>query len=485
MANHNKTLLAALIGLGVVLGSPLVGHADDAAVGVHAEIDADRLFTLKVLPLLKEKCFGCHGGDPEDIRGDYDLLSRAGMLKGGESEEPSVIPGKPEESSLYQAVMWEGYEMPPKENDRLTQEETEYIRKWIKAGAPWPDRETQLAITKAEWAVRENADGVIVDTSGGLSDDWTFRRYDPTAIWAFRPVDSIDIDKVKLANQHPVDFFIQRKLSEASLKSADQADPRILIRRASFDLIGLPPNPAEVNQFLAAWESDSQKAWEDLIDRLLASPHYGERWGQHWLDVTRYADTAGYSNDYERSNMWRYRDYVIRALNNDKPYDQFVVEQLAGDELWEQQSEGARNPELLVASSFLRIGPWDPAMVKTPEARQIYVDDVVNAVGQTFLATTMRCFKCHDHKFDPLPTRDYYRVYAAFAGTQLAERPALFLPEENVDGFEEGEAEVRRLLEFATSEKKKLVEKREAAARKWYREHDLPYKNRGRRPPTR
>ncbi len=196
----------------------------------------------------------------------------------------------------------------------------------------------------------------------------------------------------------------------------------------------------------------------NLIDRLLASPHYGERWAQHWFDVTRYADTGGMANDFERSNMWRYRDYVIRAFNDDKPYDQFVVEQLAGDELADvaalerlggdeaaladvrkrgDYTEG--KPEWIVATGFLRMGPWDNAMVSEAEARQIYLDDLVNNVGQTFLSTTMRCFKCHDHKFDPLPTRDYYRFYAAFSGDADGGTAApASLPEENRDGFEEG-----------------------------------------------
>ncbi|MGB1790625.1 MAG: DUF1549 domain-containing protein, partial [Limisphaerales bacterium] len=191
----------------------------------------------------------------------------------------------------------------------------------------------------------------------------------------------------------------------AGFARAPQADSRTLVKRAYYDLTGLPPTPFEIIQFRQAWDKDPVQAWAALIDRLLASPHYGERWGQHWLDVARYADTGGYSNDYERSNMWRYRDYVIRAFNEDES-------------------------EQLVASSFLRMGPWDPAMVKKPQARQIYLDDVVNAVGETFLSTTMRCFKCHDHKFDPLPTRDYYRMYAVFEPTQLAERPAPFFEKE-------------------------------------------------------
>ena len=230
------------------------------------------------------------------------------------------------------------------------------------------------------------------------------------------------------------------KLKEAETKPAPQADSMVLLRRASFDLTGLPPSPQETARFKNEWKADPEKAWSGLIDRLLESPDYGERWAQHWLDVARYADTGGMSNDYERSNAWRYRDYVIRAFNEDKPYNDFIIEQLAGDELAdlsvaERKGEdkvhatrlkgdyNQQEAEWIVASGFLRMGAWDNAMVKQPEARQIYLDDVVNSVGQTFLATTMRCLKCHDHKFDPLPTKDYYRMYSAFASTQMAERP--------------------------------------------------------------
>lgn len=444
--------------------------------------DANRLFTLKVLPLLKVKCFGCHGSDPDDVRGDYDLLTREGMLKGGESEEPSIVPGKPEESPLYQAVLWEGYEMPPKENDRLTKQETEYIRKWIAAGAPWPDEATQLRIKKKEWSVRENDDGVIVDTSGGLADDWTYRRYQPEDIWAFQPLQVIDVTPRVAPGLNPIDDFIRRRIEEAGLTASTEADARTLIRRVTCDLTGLPPTPREVNDFERAWRANRGKAWNDLIDRLLASDHYGERQAQHWLDVVRYADTGGFSNDYERSNAWRYRDYVIRSFNSDKPFNQFVVEQLAGDELVERQNdeEGKQNllpSEALIATGFLRMGPWGTAMIPQNEARQIYLDDLVHNVGQTFLAMPMRCCKCHDHKFDPIPTRDYYSMYSAFATTQPAEMPAEFLPEENLNGFAEKRALVAELLAFARAELKKVNDKQEAAARKWYEEHDLPYKN--------
>ncbi len=457
------------------------------------EKTAEREFTLKVLPLLKARCFGCHGEGDEPPKGGLDLRSRTALLAGGRSGEPGVVPGKPGESLLVRAVRWDGLEMPPKENDRLCVAQVQLVQRWIAAGAPWPNEEAQKQFRAQERKTLLTVDGTLVPTSGGLSEEWTFRRYQPEDVWAFRPVKKPDLPEV---SESPIDDFIRSKLAKAGVTPSSQADPRTLVRRATFDLIGLPPTPLEVDRFLSDWESNPERAWEKLIDRLLASPHYGERWAQHWLDVARYADTGGMANDYERSNMWRYRDYVIRSFNQDKPYDRFVLEQLAGDELAdgsvlrrfhgdqakvaEVRTTGAysdEEAEWIVATSFLRMGPWDNAMIMPPQARQIYLDDVVNAVGQTFLATTMRCCKCHDHKFDPIPTRDYYRLYAVFAGTQMAERPLRFLAAENRDGFVEGKALVEKLLQYATTEKEKIEAKREAAARRWYATHDLSYKN--------
>lgn len=464
--NSSNRLRLIMAMLSTIAVSPVcVGQTAPQAA---RDAQADRLFTLKVLPLLKKKCFGCHGQDETDIRGDYNLLTREGMLAGGESGEPSLVPGDPEQSPLYQAVLWEGYEMPPKENDRLTAAETDLIRDWIQAGAPWPSAETQLEIQKQEWSVRQNEDGLIVDTSGGLADEWTYRRYQPEDLWAFH---SVTQPALPSADAHPVDAFLDARLKAVDLPSAAPADARTLIRRATYDLTGLPPTPEEVVAFEQAWQSDSQQAWEQLVERLLDSPHYGERWAQHWLDVVRYADTAGFSNDYERSNAWRYRDYVIRAFNNDKPFNQFILEQLAGDEL------RPGDPEAIIATGLLRMGPWGTAMVPQNEARQIYLDDLVHNVGQTFLSMPMRCCKCHDHKFDPLPTQDYYGLYAAFATTQPAELEVEFLPEENRNGFEEKRKLTAELLAFATAELKKVTDKQEAAAKKWYAEHGLPYKN--------
>lgn len=499
----NKIVLYAAV-YGFVTSIGLTAYGDEpapagplpAAQTPAEPVDAEREFSLRVLPILKAKCFACHGDKQDDVGGEFDIRSLEGLLAGGESGDPAIVPGKPEQSTLMEAITWEGLEMPPKENDRLTEKEIEVFRLWIQHGAPWPDAQTQQEYRRQEWSIESNEDGIIVATSGGSSDEWTYRRYPADGLWAFQPLDrdrsASAQTEIEIAAQ--IDAFVTEKLGAAGFSAAPQADPITLVRRATFDLLGLPPTPEEISDFRQAWNADPENAWSDLVDRLLESPHYGQRTAQHWLDVTRYADTGGMSNDYERSNLWRYRDYVIRAFNSDKPYDQFIVEQLAGDELADasvlKRSEGSQKAvararldgdytpeeaEWIVATGFLRLGPWDNAMVETDEARQIYLDDTVNIVGQTFLSTTLRCCKCHDHKFDPLPTRDYYRVYAAFEATQMAERKVPFLPSENLDGFEAGEEHVRRMLKFAVDEKNKLVDKRETAAREWFAEHELEY----------
>ncbi|WP_253158894.1 PSD1 and planctomycete cytochrome C domain-containing protein [Stieleria tagensis] len=478
--------------------------ADDVAVPppvadaapAHEQVERD--FTLKILPLLKDKCQGCHGADQEDVKGEFSVMGLADLLRGGESEEPAVVPGKPDEGTLLSAIAWEGMEMPPKENDRLTQQQVDLFRQWIKQGAPWPDEQTQQRYRDEERMQVETADGLIVTTSGGTSQQWTDRRYQPEDLWAWGKLKSkSECLPVDVADQsEAIDYFVSRALDAAGLQGSPAASPVALLRRATFDLTGLPPTPAEIDSFTTAWQQDPEAAWSATIDRLLSSPRYGEHWGRHWLDISRYADTGGMSNDYERSNMWRYRDYVIRSFNNDKPYNEFIVEQIAGDELADEsvrarsggdeavvkqtQLDGDYTPqeaESLVATGFLRLGPWDNAMIEADEARQIYLDDLVNITGQTFLSTTMRCCKCHDHKFDPIPTRDYYRMYSAFATTHMAERKVPFLADESRDRFDQGRELVKKMLDFAVAEKNKLVEKRETAARKWFEEHNLPYKN--------
>ncbi|MEO1991707.1 MAG: DUF1549 domain-containing protein, partial [Pirellulales bacterium] len=303
------------------------------AENVLTQDDADRLFTLKVYPLLKHKCVGCHGGDKDNVRGDYSVMTRAHVLAGGESGEPAVVPGRPEQSPFLQAVEWQDSQMPPKENDRLTKEEIKVVRDWIAAGARWPSESVQESIRQKERATRETEDGVLVDTSGGLSDTWTYRRYRPEEIWAFQPLQTVFPQLEGDSSEHPIDRFLNHGTNQADIRVADRAAPETLIRRISYDLIGLPPTPLQVSEFVENSTVHSEDSWNTLVDRLLATKQYGERQAQHWLDVVRYADTAGFSNDYERSNAWRYRDYVIRAFNTDKPFSDFIVEQIAGDEL--------------------------------------------------------------------------------------------------------------------------------------------------------
>lgn len=433
--------------------------------------EAELLFVHEVLPLLKEKCFSCHGDDLMEIEGDFDIRSRESMLQGGESGHPALVPGKPHKSPIYIAVTWENsdFEMPPKENDRLSAEQIDLMRRWIAGGAPWPDEERRRdLLANSEW---NYSDGVKVKTSGALSEEWANRRYRPEDIWAFYPVKEYEIpEKFSGKSRNPIDAFINRKLDEHDIVPTVKADKITLIRRATFDLLGLPPTPQEINAFLADESSD---AFEKVINRLLDSPHYGEQWGRHWLDVVRYSDTNGFSNDFERPNAWRYRDYVIRAFNKDKPYNRFIVEQIAGDEL------DPGNPEMIVAAGFLRMGPWEhTGMSVAAETRQFFLDDVTNSVGEAFLSIPLRCAACHDHKFDPVPTKDYYRIQASFAPVQFAERPADFLSSENKYGFEEGKQRIQGLLQEAEKALASIKAKEEAAAKRWMAQRGIPYQPR-------
>ncbi|HUR53706.1 MAG TPA: DUF1549 domain-containing protein, partial [Gemmataceae bacterium] len=397
------------------------------ARGVDPKADAEAVFALRVLPVLKAKCFACHGGDAAKVKRGFDLTSRAALLKGGDSGKPGVSPGKPADSPLYKAVVRTDADfaaMPPKENDKLTDAETRAVKDWIDGGAPWPsDRRVAEIVTAAKPA------GVVVNTSGGLSPDWTARTYKPEDLWAYQPLRKPAVPKV--AGTNPIDTFVNAKLTALGLKAAPPADRRTLVRRVTFDLTGLPPTPDQIDAFVTDADADGA-AFAKVVDRLLASPHYGEQMARHWLDVTRYADSSGFANDYERGSAWRYRDYVVRSFNADKPYNRFVREQVAGDEI------DPADPEMLVAVGFLRMGAWElTGMEVAKVARQRFLDDVTDAVGQVFLGHMLQCARCHDHKFDPVPTRDYYRLQAAFATTQVAERPDAFLPSENTTGFEE------------------------------------------------
>lgn len=424
----------------------------------------ERRFAVDIQPLLAAKCWSCHGGGTLGAIAGLDLTSREGALRGGQSGQAALVPGDADASPLWATVAggWDGLRMPPKENDRLAPDQVAALRDWIERGATWPDESTVEAIRAAGAGL--GAGKVRMATSGGQTEDWTHRAYRQEDVWAFFPVRRPRVPDVPAG--HPIDAFHRVRLAAEGVGPAPPADRLTLLRRATYGLTGLPPTREQAEVFLA---DSAAGAWERLVDRLLASPGYGEQWGRHWLDVVRYADTAGNSNDYERSNAWRYRDYVVRSLNRDTPYDRFVKEQVAGDEFW------PGDPEMLVATGFLRMGPWGSAMVPRKMARQAYLDDVVHSIGQTFLSLPLRCAKCHDHKVDPVPTRDYYRVYAALATTQMAERPAAFLPEENLAHFEEGRDLVGRLRDFAARHREVLESRMEAAARQWFQDRGRPY----------
>jgi len=294
---------------------------------------------------------------------------------------------------------------------------------------------------------------------------WDAGAGDP--LWAFKPVRQPRVPPNAAGG--PIDAFLDAKLKAAGVRPAPPADRLTLIRRATFDLHGLPPTPEEVDAF-AADPLPTPRAFEKVVDRLLASPRYGERNARHWLDVVRYADTGGGSNDFERPNAWRYRDYVIRSFNQDKPYDRFVIEQIAGDELLEETRGNAEmggngragkppgsaissfphfpiSSDSLIATGFLRMGPWEhTGMSVEAVTRQQWLDDVTNSTAVTFLGLSGGCARCHDHKFDPIPTKDYYRLQAVFAATRFAERPAEWLPAENRSRFEADASRIREKL---------------------------------------
>jgi len=366
-------------------------------------VELDDLFRTTIEPVLKRDCQGCHG-DGQTLA-KLDLRTREAVLRGGQ-HGPSLTPGNAATSILYQAIEAKGtLKMPPGgASKHLPPETVAAFKRWIEGGAPWSE-----SLQTASWG--------------------NFKEED---LWAFRPLR-------KAFSHSTVDGFIDARMAEKGVRKALPTDRRLLIRRATINLTGLPPSPADVEKFV---NDPSKQAFAKLIDRLLASREYGERWGRHWLDVVRYADSSGYSNDFERPNAWRYRDYVIRSFNADKPYEQFIREQIAGDELYPGDTEA------LIATGFLRSGPWEhTAMSVEAVTRQMFLDDVTHAVGATFLGLTMGCARCHDHKFDPIPTKDYYRMQAVFASTEFARPKAPFLPAENVNGFDAGRAHLNAVVD--------------------------------------
>jgi hypothetical protein len=353
-------------------------------------------FERDVLPLLTARCLECHGAAKH--RGGLDLRSKATMLQGGDSG-PALVPGSAEKSPLYQKV--HDGEMPPKKERRLSAREVALLKAWIDSGAPAAD----LGPARVEAAEQRVTDR-------------------DRAHWSFRKLRRPEVPRVRGAGpvRTPIDAFVLARLEVKGLRLAPEADRATLLRRACLDLVGLPPSPEELRAFLADRAPD---AYERLLDRLLASPHFGERWGRHWLDEAGFVDVTGVDNDAGTIKLgqsrWRYRDYVIRSFNQDKPLDRFLTEQLAGDELVDWRSAKTFTPEtleLLIATGFLRTAAddTDEQELNKADMRHSILQHTVETVAGNLLGLTVGCAKCHDHKYEPIRQRDYYRLNAVFQG---------------------------------------------------------------------
>ncbi|MFT5326967.1 MAG: hypothetical protein ACI8P0_004852 [Planctomycetaceae bacterium] len=356
----------------------LIFHAVAVASGQEPTPEQSRFFEEKVRPLLVEQCFRCHSETKQE--GDLRLDARSAILAGGESG-PAVVVGKPDDSLLIDAVRYRSLEMPP--DRRLPKSEVDVLVKWVEMGAPWPG---------------SGDEDVLIPRRPGLAITDADRNY-----WAFQPIRRPDVpdDSTTTWDDQPIDGFVFSRLAAKKLLPSRSASKRQLARRLYFDLIGLPPTYEEVEKFVA---DPSPQAFENLVNDLLNRPQYGERWGRHWLDVVRFAQTNGYERDHEKPHSWRYRDYVIRALNEDKPFDQFIKEQLAGDELDEVTHE------TIIATGYYRLGVWDDEPDDKIAAVHDGLADIVRTTGEAFLGLTIGCARCHDHKFDPIPQADYYSL---------------------------------------------------------------------------
>ena len=346
-------------------------------------------FQTEVRPLLAEHCVRCHGG--EKTKGELDLTTREGLLRGG-TDGPAVTLYDAGSSRLIRRITHAEEPGMPSKGERLPETDIAHFTAWIDDGAPY--------------------DRPLVDGKATSKTDRAAISEQDRQWWAFQPLARVEPPPVPsdAAARTPVDAFIQSRLEAQGLSLNPPADRRILIRRASFDLLGLPPSPEEVDDFVRDRAPD---AWPRLVARLLDSPHYGERWARHWLDVARFAESSGFEHDYDRPNAYHFRDFVIQALNSDLPYDQFVRWQLAGDEFEPE------TPLALMATGFLGAGVFPTQITANEVERTRYdaMDDMLATTGTAFLGMTVGCARCHDHKFDPIPTRDYYRMLSTFTTT--------------------------------------------------------------------
>lgn len=376
--------------------------------------EGDAMFHERVWPIFERTCLKCHGVEKQ--KGGLRLDSREAALKGGDSGA-AVVPGNVEKSlllTLIQHSQPDGDRMPPKE--KLHLDEIAIVQRWIAAGAPWPEKAAVSGIAADgerlgdAWSDPRNP---IVRIFGG-------RRLD---LWSFQPIRAAappDVQDAAWVRQ-PLDRFVLAGIEAAKARPAPEASRQTLARRVYFDVLGLPPTPEEVASFVADTSPD---AYEKLVERLLASPRYGEHWARMWLDVVRYSDSNGFDWDEFRPEAWRFRDYVARSFNADKPFDQFIREQLAGDEMVPDAPRDSAEQDALIATGFLRLGPHDNTAAffgETAKVRQQLMSDLVDTTGSAFLGMTLACSRCHDHKYDPLAHADYYRLRAFFEPMQPAD----------------------------------------------------------------
>ena len=390
-----QSLLAPLIGLAVLCAtfvlflSPSFAEpgAGAKAPGAPEDPDAIAFFEKQVRPILEKRCVKCHGG--EKVEGELNFATRELMLKGGKSGK--LVDWENHDKSLFLvAINYTDfdYEMPP--TGKMKAADIETLTQWVKMGMPWTAGEK----------------GQLADP-GGADHEGPPSLEDGKNYWAYQKLIKPAVPKVddKAWAEHPIDAFIYAKLAENGLKPNAEADRVTLIRRASYNLTGLPPTPEEVEAFVNDKRPD---AWERVIDGYLASPQYGEKWARHWMDISRYAETDGYERDNKKQNIWRYRDYLIRSFNSDKPYDRFIKEHVAGDLLPD------RDTESYLATGFNRLMIWDDEPTDRVQARADYIADIVDTTSGAFLATTMGCARCHDHKKDPVTQADYFALFAFY-----------------------------------------------------------------------
>ncbi len=351
-----------------------------------------QFFEKHIRPVLVGKCYQCHAADSKEIKGGLVLDTRDGLLKGGDSG-PAVVPKNIDDSILIEALKHEGLEMPP--NEKLSDDVIAKFEQWVRMGAPDP-RDGKAVVAKRE------------------IDFVKAREH-----WSFQAIKQPQVPAVDLAAwpRTDIDRFILAKLEAKQLKPVADADPTTLARRMYFDLIGLPPSPGDIDRFLSEYETNAAKAVTDLADRLLTLPQFGERWGRHWLDVVRYAESTGMERNYTYPYAWRYRDYVIDAMNRDKPFDQFVREQVAGDLLDAKLPDERRDQ--LVATAFLAMGPKSLNERNREQFTMDIVDEQVDATFRVFMGLTAGCARCHDHKFDPIPSKEYYALAGIFRSTDV------------------------------------------------------------------